>query len=391
MPPPSLLKRSVAKRRPQPARAPHPPAPVSSLVRDELATALRTLTQASRPAEVLDVVAPWKPVAQQRAREAAGSPADSARWADLLRGIQGPVAEAALAGDTTAAAELARDARSLLRALRMTVPPRVPVAQIADALRHKLLAADHAPYARLSARRLASEGGYPLPDVALALTDLAVEGVTQRTGTAWHIARGLSRSVNRSGMVEQFLHALITARVFRPGSQLPTHLQLARRLTVSTRVVSAALHNLHAAGLVRRESTRLVIACVYPVPGSPDVTALPEHTGPLGRRLHQECSDARRQARYHWVRVLNWPPGQRHAVWSQQAGAVRHYALLAGQDLHARPSQEQQFVQDQITYAVACATLPVREELPEQLWRLAVLCNAVAELRGLVSRQEHSS
>ncbi|MFD9604739.1 winged helix-turn-helix domain-containing protein [Streptomyces sp. NPDC059970] len=390
--------------------APHRPAPAhaaaSPLLQGSLSAALRDLTGSRRtatlrsPAEVCDeaarilaIVEPWIPLAHERSAEAAGSPSDSARWADLLSTLQGPVARAAAAGNAAAVAEIAREARQLLKALRATLPPRIPVAQVALALRRQLLAQSYAPYSLLSAQRLAEAGGYPLGDVTMALTDLTAEGMAQRVGKKWRIARGLSEDLGHSaGRVTGFLRALITMGAYPPGSRLPTRAELARRLAVSRSTVSAALEELDAAGLIHSRLRPPVVALAatrlrqypYPAPGSPGVIVLPQHTGPVGARLRQECDEARDRARYHWLRMIDWPPGQLEAVRERQAGVVRHYSLLASHLTQSRPLQEQQDVQALIAYALACATIAQPEPLSQQLWRLAVLCTAVTDLQDVL-------
>ncbi|MFI5753296.1 GntR family transcriptional regulator [Streptomyces sp. NPDC051644] len=394
---------------------PHQPAPAPApteagpLLHEGLSAALGDLTGSRRsatlrsPAEVsaesariLAIVEPWIPLARERATEAAGSPSDSARWADLLSTLQGPVARAAAAGNSAAATELARESRQLLKALRVTLPPRIPVPQIASALRRQLLAQSYPPYALLSAQRLAEAGGYPLGDVTMALTDLAVEGTTQRVGKNWRIARGLSEDLDHSaGMVAGFLRALITEGAFPIGSQLPTRTELARRLAVSRSTVSAALEELGTAGLMHNNFRRPVVALAatglrqypYPAPGSPGVSTLPQHTGPVGARLQQECYEARDRARHHWARVIDWPRGQLEAVSERQAGVVRHYALLAGHHIQSRPLEEQRDVQALIAYALACATIAQPTPLSQRLWRLAVLCTAITDLQDTLARE----
>ncbi|MFI5752338.1 GntR family transcriptional regulator [Streptomyces sp. NPDC051644] len=351
-------------------------------------------------ARILAIVEPWIPAARKRAEEATGSPTDSARWADLLSTLQGPVARVAAAGDAAAVAEIAREARQLLMALRATLPPRIPVTQVANALRRQLLAQYYAPYTLLSAQRLAEAGGYPLEDVTMALTDLAVEGTTQRVGMKWRIARGLSEDLGHSaGMVAEFLRALIATGAFPLGSRLPTRTDLARRLAVSRSTVSAALKELDAAGLIHSRLQPPVVAlpatrlrqCPYPAPGSPAVSLLPQHTGPVGTRLRQECDEARDRARHHWLRLIDWPPGQLEAVRERQAGVVRHYSLLAGHLTQSRPLEEQQDVQALIAYALACVTIAQPEPLSQRLWRLAVLCTAVTDLQDALPGEGSSS
>ncbi|MEE1808199.1 hypothetical protein [Streptomyces sp. BE133] len=122
----------------------------------------------------------------------------------------------------------------------------------------------------------------------------------------------------------------------------------------------------------------------YPAPGSPGVSLLPQHTGPVGARLRQACDEARDRARYHWLRMIDWPPGQLEAVRERQAGVVRHYSLLAGHLTQSRPQEEQQDVQVLIAYALACATIAQPEPLSQRLWRLAVLCTAVTDLQDVL-------
>ncbi|MFG2865487.1 hypothetical protein [Streptomyces sioyaensis] len=104
--------------------------------------------------------AAWVPLAERRREAAAGSPADQARWSQLIKGVARPPATSAASYETLVLR--AGHARDLLRALVATMPPWVPIADVARLIKKRIEAGSYLSGAILAPGRLAADLALPL-------------------------------------------------------------------------------------------------------------------------------------------------------------------------------------------------------------------------------------
>ncbi|MGG7574126.1 hypothetical protein [Streptomyces sirii] len=101
----------------------------------------------------------WVPHAERRQEAATGSPADRARWAGLIKAAARPAAPTAVSYE--ALVLRAGYTRELLRALADTLPPWVPIADVAEQIKKRITDGSYPSGAILAPGRIAADLALP--------------------------------------------------------------------------------------------------------------------------------------------------------------------------------------------------------------------------------------
>ncbi|MEU4847979.1 GntR family transcriptional regulator [Streptomyces gilvosporeus] len=343
----------------------------------------------------------WLPLARQRRRATSGSKADRERWDALIKAAARP-AQPVGRPSFFGLVELAWSVRDLLRTLRDTEPPCVPVAQVAARIAEAIEDGHYPTGASLSPARIAADRNLPVGSVKLALTDLAERKVVELSAT------GRARitwpgPTDRPQQIADTLRELIAAGAYPPGAQLPVRPVLARNLVCSRPPISAAIRLLIDDGtLICYPGQRPRVRTGHPHTGTKAIVyarafaQLPDLGGPV------DLSDTRirevvRVTQSWWKARLSPHPATLDHYFAQLVGIARHLMTRAGvsepcraahgdrhqpQGRQKRP--EAQVHLDSVIARVTVGATSAAQAAPEhRLWRTACFAAAVHDLLKL--------
>lgn len=331
------------------------------------------------------LVLPWLPLAEKRLREADCSPADQARWLEIITDVQRPDVDAEIIPDV---GTLIHAAWRLLCALLAASRKGPGVREITERIRESVANGSYPPGSLLAVGRIAAEVGCPLVSVGrvrLAVRDLEAEGlITFSSADRIHVAYR-SEAVDRPDQIAAWLCVLIQAGVYPPGSKLPTRLALGRALVSAQPFVADGLQLLHEQNVVtNRNGVRTVVrpTLPFPVVPPPDVDSLLPRLWDMalpGMDLSPTGIRAVCHRAHTWwrSRLAPHPETLHHTLRTLAAAAEYLLPLAAGQhpnnpDVHATLRR---------TAVTALAAGPSNSD--GQIWRAACLGAAVREVLDL--------
>ncbi|GGU65007.1 hypothetical protein GCM10010211_32640 [Streptomyces albospinus] len=340
----------------------------------------------------------WLPLAGQRRLAASGSTADQARWERLITATARPVRPAGRPS-FLGLVELAGNARDLLRSLRDTEPPYVPVVDVAARITEAIEDGHYLAGASLSPATIAADLHLPVGSVKLALTDMAEQNVVELSATGRARLAGSGRT-DRPQQIADWLRELIAVGAYPPGTQLPIRSVLARNLVSAEPPISAAIRLLIDDGtLICYPGQRPIVRPGHPHAGT-KVTAfarafaqLPGPGGPV------DPSDTRirevvRVAQSWWKARLSPHPTTLEHYLAQLIGIARHLMTRAGvpdlripaygdrqSPLDRRATQERP---DSVIVRIIVGATSATQAGPEhRVWHTACLAAAVHDLLKL--------
>ncbi|MFD4830605.1 hypothetical protein ACFWPV_12240 [Streptomyces uncialis] len=225
-----------------------------------------------RAAVLGEAVHRWAPVARACRAHAAGSPAQSRFWDEVIAGACGPVA---LARPLTDTAGFAHGVHRMLQAIKDTRQAGgVTAAGLAAELAAGVADGTYYPGCRTHPRALARMWGVPLVTAEAAFTDLIAAGVLERAGAgACPAGSGAARDGHHRTVAAR-LRDQFTAGLHRPGTVLARP-DLSAALFAADRDLTRVFQALADEGLVipRRSGSVLVAPAARFLDG-------PERLGP---------------------------------------------------------------------------------------------------------------
>ncbi|MFJ4773971.1 hypothetical protein ACIP88_33500 [Streptomyces uncialis] len=210
-----------------------------------------------RAAVLGEAVHRWAPVAQACRAHAAGSPAQSRYWQDVIDRACGPDA---LARPLTDTAGFAHGVHRMLRAVRDTRQAGgVSAADLAAELAAGIADGTYYPGCRIHPRALAHSRGVPLVTAEAAFADLLAAGVLERAGAGACPAGSRAAREGHHRAVTARLRDQFAAGLHRPGTVLVRR-DVAAALFAADRDLTRAFQALTDEGLVipRRGGSVLV-------------------------------------------------------------------------------------------------------------------------------------
>ncbi|WP_051716999.1 GntR family transcriptional regulator [Streptomyces sp. NRRL F-5727] len=328
---------------------------------------------------VLQLVAPWLPVAEGRLQAAEGSPSDQARWQSLIDEVR-----------TSSEADFVRAssaARLLLRELTEAFLPGPSVSEIADRVRRGIADGVLPPGTLLSRLRILADAGLTSASgtrVDLALQDLAADGLVVVRHSNQVLVAG-RKTCDQVTVAADLLRTLVSTGIYPPLSSLPGQQDLSRLLAAERPIVSRALHRLHEEGYLSvQPSRRAVVRPVPPVPvsGPPTLedlvrrlrSAAPSGTNLDRAGLRKSC----RRAKVWWHR--------RSAPDAESLREVRQSLVASAADLlplaaRRRPDAPDAHAVLGYTVTAALHDWPAEREI--EVWRLACVATAVLDVLDL--------
>ncbi|QKV90418.1 GntR family transcriptional regulator [Streptomyces sp. NA02950] len=325
---------------------------------------------------------PWVPLAECRREAAAGSPADQARWSRLIEAVTHPP------NPTDASYEklIVRvgNARDLLRTLADTLPPFVPVADVAQRIEQRIKAGTYPPGAVLAPGRIAADLALPLQSVHLALADLADTSVIEQQANGRARVPGAHPLNDRPRQLAQHLRELAAGGAFSTGTALPDRRELCRILVTGKKPLAIALRLLLEEGLLERGThRRLTVRRDAVKQTNPAPRRLPE-PAPNLKGLHtDEIREAVRQARTWWNARLSPTPGALDQV-IDQLNAAAHQLADRAQRGPLPPSTTRQELSTLIARTTITATAVHHPHYQLRIWHTACLATAVGDLLALL-------
>ncbi|MER6516721.1 hypothetical protein ABT246_07600 [Streptomyces sp. NPDC001553] len=313
----------------------------------------------------------WMPLALERAESAAGSPSDTARWADLITNASQSDT------DLTTAAQIragARAVHALLGALRNSAPPCPPVAQIAARIAAHVASRRYAPGMLLSRETTAADLGVPAELVPLAFADLSAAGVLT---SSHHRAMVCGARDERPGRVRHLADRLLDQVAFGlypPECSFPGAEELGGYTVSDVALVTEALRLLEHEGWIARRRGRpaLVLASAHLLARPAHLATLPpaeRWERPAPTVLHH----AMREAHNHWRHRRFLPPEEVEARW-QSLRDMAVQLLAAGTEDTVGPA-------DRVRHAVLLLQEAVHAPLPDAsllgMWHTARLAAAL--------------
>ncbi|MER5988709.1 hypothetical protein [Streptomyces sp. NPDC001787] len=345
------------------------------------------------PAEMQDrcatlgvVLDPAVALARERLTHAAGSPADTARWASLLHGVAEDQSAAAC-GDPAALPVLAARGHALLGALLDTQPPWPGIPAIAAAIRARITAYSYFPGRLLVLQRLAGDAGCSRSDVKLALEDLSAENIVARSDTGFWYARDTRPAGHLTERAADLLARVITAGAYPPETVL-SRTKLRDLLLVDTGTVHDALGLLTGRSLVHLAQNRYTVlplassthtAGCWPLADAELLGRLPppretgaEHSLAVIRRTQQNAV-----RRYRDGDVL---PAAAMSVQEERQGEVLRRLLMSAHNQIRYQDHLDTRLQSCAAWVLACTAMPSPADPEHRLWSFAVTSVAVAGL-----------
>jgi DNA-binding GntR family transcriptional regulator len=328
---------------------------------------------------VWDAVAPWRDLARQRLTKAVGSPADSARWRQLIDALAEPANRTVDKPSFDDLIVLRGTGREFFHALLEAEKPGPTVAEIADRVHRGVKDGRYRPGLRLSRCLVAQECEASTERVALALQDLGDTGVLVVSPSGRARVPSPSDVTVRATEIASWLTTLIELGAYPVGVCLPRSVDLARSLVSATPDVTGALRRLEDSGLLVRRGRRPVVAAeVSPQPLSlrsvinelaalSPVSVTPERVRETAGITH------------NWWSCRSFPPpGTVHMVFQMMRAMT---GRLLTEVRHDPQEQEARSVP---LRAAATAIAPWPATSRAQTWRAACPGTALLELLSLV-------
>ncbi|WP_107068060.1 GntR family transcriptional regulator [Streptomyces sp. CT34] len=342
----------------------------------------------------------WLPLARQRRRAASGSTADQARWDGLINSVARP-AQPEGCPSFPGLVELAGNARDLLRTLRDTEPPYVPVAEVAARIAEAIEGGHYLTGASLSPAKIAADRRLPVDSVKLALTDLAAKNVVELSATGRARVTSPVRT-DRPQQIADWLRELVAAGAYPPGTPLPTRPLLARNLVSADPPIAAAIRLLIDDGtLTCYPGQRPIVRPGHPHAGTEMIALarafaqLPHPKGPVDLRYTRIREVVRVSQSWWKARLVPHPTTLDHYL-AQLVGIARHLITRARApepptsaygEQHEPP--EHQVARDHLDSVIARITVGATSAAgadPEhRVWRIACLAAAVHDLLKLTA------
>ncbi|WP_201304915.1 GntR family transcriptional regulator [Streptomyces sp. GS7] len=342
----------------------------------------------------------WLPLARQRRRAASGSTADQARWDGLIESAARP-AQPAGCPSFLGLVELAGNARDLLRTLRDTEPPCVPVADVAARIAEAIEDGHYLTGAPLSPARIAADRQLPVDSVKLALLDLAERNVVELSAAGRARVTGPG-GTDRPRQIADWLRELVAAGAYAPGTALPMRQALARNLVSADPPIAAAIRLLIDDGtLTCYPGQRPIVRPGHPHAGTEMVVRarafaqLPYASGPVDMR-DTRVREVVRVAQSWWkARLVPHPTTLDHYL-AQLVGIARQLITRAHDPEPPTPPygerrepQEHREAREHLECVIVRitvgATSTAASDPEDGVWRIACLAAAVHDLLKLTA------
>lgn len=327
----------------------------------------------------------WLTLAERRREDAAGSPADQARWDRLIKAAARP-APTEMSYERLVVR--VGNARDLLRALVDTLPPSVPVVEIAQRIEQRITSGTYPPGAALAPGRIAAELAVPLQSVHLALSDLANKDVIEWQANCRARVPGAHRLNDRPRQIAQLLQVLITGGAFPPATALPGRRELSRMLVTAPQPLVVALSMLGNEGLLERDNRQRLTVRRDAVDRttSPQLPAPPQGVTSLRQ---DEVREAARKARRWWSTRTSPAPTVLNQVIDQLRVAAHQMAERARRGTLPPSTTDQELEALVARTAITAATVH-QPHFELRLWHTACLATVVLDLQALVDRVDGS-
>ncbi|MEU6663809.1 GntR family transcriptional regulator [Streptomyces sp. NPDC046821] len=329
---------------------------------------------------IREFIEPRLPAAEERHRQASGSPTDDARWAKIIADMRRPDADVL---------SLSMAAQELLTALQEAWRPGPNVQDIANRIRASITTGTYPPGSYLSAGRLNTELGCEpalLVRVQRALTDLEGEGLITIPQQNRVRVAGETEQLDQVSQTTDWIRLLIQNGVYPPRTIIPTRRDLARLLVTPTTVLTQAMRVLHEEKTVIAYTgtpTRVCAELPFEAAEPPDLSTLLARLDavalPDADLSPDNISAMRQQARNWW-----------HKRFTPHPEALTHtFRSLAATTAYLIPLADQQYPDDQrVRTLLRTAAITALAELPKdfdrRVWRAACLGAAVVEILELV-------
>ncbi|MFE7133841.1 GntR family transcriptional regulator [Streptomyces sp. NPDC057638] len=329
--------------------------------------------------EVRRLTREWLPAARRCREDAARSPADTARWNDLIRAAENPSVARGEQKLTHLFVHLA-GLRELLRAIAESTPPNSSVAALADRLRGLITTGHYPPGALLPLSGVAATLGTTSPRAQLVIADLLAENVVARRGSGYQVPDPDALTPDALPRhAAGLLRDLITAGVYPPGTPLPYIQSLARALAVRPPVVTAALLILSAEQtVIHHPGQRAQVVTGLRLPSAPP----PAHRGDADVPFDAEAADELVRTARRWWHYRKRPgPADLHQCLTGLRDAAEHLLVLAGTgggSLSRRRDKEDVRELALRTAYLLSAEPPDTADL--RVWHTACLATAVSDL-----------
>jgi hypothetical protein len=370
--------------------------------RAELCLDLRRLTRADGPRAansasatiagydfVHDLTSKWLPLAQQRRDEAGESPADQARWDCLFKGLT--PSEVRTTTSYEGLVVLTSTARELLRLLRDTEPPFVPIAHTARVIQQRISDGTYPIGMILSPGKIAAELAVPRTSVGLALDDLIQAKVVVKHAKSSAKVPETHQKNDRDRHLVEWLRELICAGAFPPVGELPPRREVARILVTATDFFPEAIRlptkeDAHASA----PGQRLQTGHNAPQPSSdssyPDRPHAVDESWDLSPTGIREA--VRRAHSWWWTGKTPSPVTFTHTTAELHAAAKHLLAQLHPLDI--APAEKPFAVTSAAARVRAMASLWYHPDFMQRLWRLACLATATCDLLLLIEKRQGS-
>ncbi|GGN51535.1 hypothetical protein GCM10012285_41780 [Streptomyces kronopolitis] len=322
----------------------------------------------------------WLPLAERRREDAAGSPADQARWGRLIKATARPAPADMSYEQLVVRVGTARD---LLRAVAETLSPFVPVAEVAQWIEHRITSGAYAPGAALAPGRLAAEFAVPLETVQLALSDLSGRGVIEWQANCRARIPGAHHLHDRPRQIAHLLRALVTGGAFPPGTVLPRQRELSRMLVTVPRPLVVALRLLVNEGLLEHDDRRRLTVRRDAVKWA--TPELPASAGSVKSLHRDEIREAARKAHRWWSTRISPAPDALDQVIDQLGVAAGQLVDRVRCGL-LPPSTTDQELESLIARTVITAAAVHQPHFELRMWHAACLATSVLDMQALVDR-----
>ncbi|WP_433860174.1 GntR family transcriptional regulator [Streptomyces kronopolitis] len=321
----------------------------------------------------------WVPHAERRQEAATGSPADRARWAELIKATARPEAPAVSYEGLVVRAGYARE---LLRALAETLPPWVSIADVAEQIKKRITDGSYPPGAVLAPGRIAADLALPLPSIRLALSDLAAASVVEQKANRRVRVPGGDLRDDRPFQLAETVREFIRKGVFPPGVALPGRQELCRILVTTQPPLAVAMRTLFDEGLLEHGEFQRLTARWGAVQRLKRPTELPRLASDPS--LHtDEVREAVRRARSWWKSRLTPTPEALDKVIDQLVAAAHH--LVEGtRSGPLPPTSTHQQISSLIARTAVLAAAVHRPDYALRVWHTACLATAVDDLLATV-------
>ncbi|MCR8573085.1 GntR family transcriptional regulator [Streptomyces sp. Isolate_219] len=326
----------------------------------------------------------WVPLAECRREDAAGSPADRARWDRLIKAAARPAP-----ADMSYERLVVRvgSARDLLRAVADALSPSVPVVEVALWIEQRITSGAYPPGAALAPGRVAAELAVPLESVQLALTDLSDKGVIEWQANCRARVPGAHRLNDRPRQIAHLLRVLVTGGAFPPGAVLPVRRELSRMLVTVPQPLVVALRLLVNEGLLERDDRQRLTVCRDAVERA--TPQLPAPAGNVKSLRQDEIREAARKARRWWSTRISPAPAALDQVIDQLSAAAGQLVDRARRG-PLPPSTTDQELEARVARTAIMAAAVHQPHFELRLWHTACLATDLLDFQAFVDRVDEN-